>query len=290
MLGLSQATAQGPRPMVGQLVCHQANPGEDLVQIASRYRLTVDHLAYANGFPITTLSVEPGTRVWVPGCRILPANPPHNGVVINLPERLLFLFRRGRFDGYYPLSIGDEVAEGGRFQTPTGHFRIIEKLKSPTWYPPAWAKDRTPVPPGPNNPLGEYWVGLSLPRTGVHGTNDPLNVGNSVTHGCMRMYPHLLKEFYDKVGVGFEARIEYETSKLGRDAQGRIYLVTFPDVYGKSDPLKRTQALLLQARLRPVRRNFSDVMGLLLGIPVEVRGHNSVEQEFCQRAGVSESD
>lgn len=276
--------------MVGKPICHVAQENEDLVAIASRYRLSVDHLAYANGFPITMIQVKPGTRIWIPSQRVLPANPPKNGVVINLPERLLYLFRNGKFVNYYPLSIGDESAEGGRFRTPTGNYRIIEKLKSPTWYPPAWAKDRTPVPPGPNNPLGERWVGLSLPRTGIHGTNDPINVGNSVTHGCMRMYPHLLEEFYQQVEVGFVARIEYETSKLGKDSQGRLYLANFPDVYQKSNTMKSSQSLLARTKLRPGRKNFSSVMGLTLGLPVEIGNTASVYEELCDRVGIDPQD
>ena len=276
--------------MVGKLVCHVAGADEDLVAIASRYRLSVDHLAYANGFPITMIHVEPGTRVWIPGQRVLPAHPPRNGVVINLPERLLYLFRGGQFINYYPLSIGDESAEGGRFRTPTGNYSIIEKLKSPTWFPPAWAKDRTPVPPGPNNPLGERWVGLSLPRTGIHGTNDPINVGNSVTHGCMRMYPHLLDEFYRQVEVGFEARIEYETCKLGKDPQGRLYLVNFPDVYKKSNTMQRSQALLSATKVKPGRNNYKAVLELMLGLPIDVRDKRSVYAELCERAGIDLGD
>lgn len=276
------ARAEPARPMVGKLVHHMAAEGEDLVSIAARYRLAVDHLASANGFPITVVDVEPGTPVWIPGCRILPANPPRNGIVINLPERLLFLFRGGKFDSYFPLSIGDESAQGGRFQTPTGNFRIVEKIQNPTWYPPAWAPDRRPVPPGPQNPLGERWVGLSLPRTGIHGTNDPLNIGNSVTHGCLRMYPQLLREFYSKVEVGFSARIEYETCKLGRDGHGNLFAVTFPDVYKKSPPARTIQSLIAQSRLHPARRNFSEVMSLNLGTPVAIQGRETVESEWLR--------
>lgn len=276
-----------PRPMVGKLICHTAAEGEDLGQIALRYRLTIDHLAAANGFPFTTLQVAPGSRVWIPSRRILPANPPKNGVVVNLPERMLYLFRNGRFDAFYPLSIGDESASGGRFQTPTGTYRILEKVPSPTWYPPAWAENRTPVGPGPNNPLGAYWVGLTLPRTGIHGTNDPLNVGNSVTHGCMRMYPSLLLEFYRKVQVGWEARIEYETAKLGRDGSGRVFLATFPDVYRKRPSLASAQGLLRQARVKPLRDNFQDIEQLELGVPVDVRGRGALVSEWAQQAGVN---
>ena len=44
-----------------------------------------------------------------------------------------------------------------------------------------------PVPPGPGNPLGTRWMGLSAPGVGIHGTNNPSSIGYSVSHGCIRM-------------------------------------------------------------------------------------------------------
>ena len=126
-----------PRRCVGELKSHTSAAGEDLFQIAKRYHLAVDHLAFANGFPITTTKVKAGTRIIIPSWRILPHNPPKTGLVINLPERQVYVFRDGSFDRSYPLSIGDEVAENGRFRTPTGSYHIIEKIKNPVWYPPS---------------------------------------------------------------------------------------------------------------------------------------------------------
>lgn len=280
------ASAQDVRPMVGRLTAHKAVAGEDMARIALKYRLAVDHLAFANGFPITTIDVEPGASVFVPTWRILPANPPRNGVVVNLAERVLYLFRDGHFVRYYPVSIGDEVAEKGRFQTRTGNFSIIEKIKNPTWFPPSWAKDRRPVGPGPDNPLGERWIGLSLERTGIHGTNDPLNVGNSVTHGCMRTHPELLRELFDSVEVGFVARIDYETAKLGRDAQGNLYIVNFPDIYRKKPSYQAARQLLQRLGVKPARSNFDELLKLELGVPIRIQGEGSVWGEWAEAAGL----
>ena len=230
-------SAQPIRPCVGELRSHTATASEDLFDIALKYQVAVDHLAYANGFPITTLKVSAGTKVIIPTWRILPNHPPENGLVINLAERGVYMFRKGKFVRFFPISIGDEEAQKGRFATPTGNFHVIEKIKDPTWYPPAWAKDTKPVGPGPKNPLGDRWIGLSLPRTGIHGTDEPLNIGNSVTHGCLRTYPTLLHEIYDQVEVGWPAIIEYETFKVGKTSRGEIVFATFPDVYKKSNPL-----------------------------------------------------
>ena len=51
----------------------------------------------------------------------------------------------------------------------------------------AWAAGEKPVPPGPGNPLGTRWMGLSSPGVGLHGTPDAASVGYSASHGCIRM-------------------------------------------------------------------------------------------------------
>lgn len=286
LASLAQAAfAQPIRPCVSELQTHVTAKNEDLFQIAQKYRLSVDQLAYANGFPITTIKVEEGTKLIIPTWRILPNNPPANGVVINLPERTIYLFRGGKFDRIYPISIGDEEAQKGRFATPDGNYKIIEKIKDPTWFPPSWAKDPKPVGPGPNNPLGDRWVGLSLPRTGIHGTNEPLNIGNSVTHGCMRTYPHLVREIFDLVEVGWPAVIEYETSKIGRTPSGELVFVTFPDVYKRSPTVPSLMKKLAAAHLtgKIKRKNFTSIAELNLGFPVSITASETVSEEVSHR-------
>jgi L,D-transpeptidase ErfK/SrfK len=281
MLGLSQggsAQTDPPelRPVVGRDVVHTVKPGESMLTVAERYGLAVDHLAFANGFSPLTVELDPGLVLLVPRERILPKNPPKNGLVLNLPERGLYLFRNGQFDRFVPVSIGDENG----FQTPTGQYSIIEKITNPTWYPPSWAKEKGPVGPGPDNPLGSHWIGLSLTRTGIHGTNQPLNIGNSVTHGCIRAYPKMVKKLYGDVAVGWPVRIEYETVKFGRDQAGRVKMVTFPDVYGKQDPLRAAQNALggeLPVGLKPL-------LDLKLGIAMEIVRTRPLAAEVKERA------
>ena len=67
------------------------------------------------------------------------------------------------------------------YPTPLGQFSIVVKWGNPWWYPPnsAWAKGEKPVPPGPGNPLGTRWMGLSAPGVGIHGTPDDASIGYS---------------------------------------------------------------------------------------------------------------
>lgn len=289
LLGRTARADELIRPMVGKLQLHVVKPGETLFKIAKSYGLALDHLAFANGFPVTSLKVPVGTKLIIPTWRILPADPPYNGLVLNLPERGLFLFRGGKFVKFYPCSIGNP----GRFHTGTGDFRIIEKKVDPTWYPPSWAKVTKPIGPGPNDPLGTRWMGLSLPRTGIHGTDEPLNIGNDVTHGCIRTYPSEVKELYSRVEVGWPVRIEYETVKLGRGKDGQIYVASFPDVYKKEPLLPAAERLMTQAGLaaRLNRGNLRDIIKLGLGIPANTRRTTTLHDEiFARFSGSDQPD
>jgi len=97
------------------------------------------------------------------------------------------------------------VATGAsRYPTPLGKFEIIVKWRNPWWYPPQsdWAKDAKPIPPGPGNPLGTRWMGISSPSVGIHGTPDPASIGYSVSHGCIRMLIPDAEWLFNQVDIG----------------------------------------------------------------------------------------
>ena len=76
------------------------------------------------------------------------------------------------------------------YPTPTGMFSIVDMQLNPWWRPPdsPWARGLDPIPPGPGNPLGTRWMGLSAPGVGIHGTPDDASIGYSASHGCIRMH------------------------------------------------------------------------------------------------------
>ena len=76
--------------------------------------------------------------------------------------------------------------------------------RHPWWYPPAsdWAKGEKPVPPGPGNPLGTRWMGLSAAGVGIHGTPDAASIGYSASHGCIRMRISEAEWLFAHVRVG----------------------------------------------------------------------------------------
>ncbi len=91
------------------------------------------------------------------------------------------------------------------YPTPAGRFSIVVKWVNPTWYPPtqdAWAAGLSPVPPGPGNPLGTRWMGLSAPGVGIHGTDEPDSIGSNASHGCIRMQVLDSEWLFSRVRVG----------------------------------------------------------------------------------------
>ncbi|MGM9998991.1 MAG: L,D-transpeptidase family protein [Candidatus Bruticola sp.] len=235
------------REVKGQDRTHVVKAGENLYIIAQNYGLAIEHIAFANGRDPNNINVNPGTSLIIPGRRVLPSNPPQNGLVVNLPERGVFLFRDGNFEKFYPIAIG----QAGKFETPCGNYVIESRTKDPTWFPPEWAglKDEV-VPAGPDNPLGDRWIGISAPGIGFHSTTSPMSIGQSVSHGCMRMYPNSVHELFEKVQVGWPVRIDYEISKIGCDyKENRYYLAVFPDVYNRQSPSSSVSNTLQQVGL-----------------------------------------
>jgi lipoprotein-anchoring transpeptidase ErfK/SrfK len=97
------------------------------------------------------------------------------------------------------------VATGeARYPTPLGSYEIVTMQRNPWWYPPPsdWAEDADPVPPGPGNPLGTRWMGISAPYVGIHGTPDAASIGYSASHGCVRMRISEAEWLFQRVKVG----------------------------------------------------------------------------------------
>jgi lipoprotein-anchoring transpeptidase ErfK/SrfK len=97
------------------------------------------------------------------------------------------------------------VATGQRvYPTPLGRFQVVVKWRNPWWYPPAspWAAGEKPVPPGPGNPLGTRWMGISSPGVGIHGTPQDGSIGYSLSHGCVRMHIPEAEWLFEHVDIG----------------------------------------------------------------------------------------
>jgi lipoprotein-anchoring transpeptidase ErfK/SrfK len=121
-------------------------------------------------------------------------------IVIHRGSNRLYLYNGVRLVRTFPVATGQAI-----YPTPLGHFQIVVKQLNPWWYPPtqdAWARGLKPVPPGPGNPLGTRWMGLSAPGVGIHGTSEPWSIGHSESHGCIRMQVPSAEWLYTRVQVG----------------------------------------------------------------------------------------
>jgi lipoprotein-anchoring transpeptidase ErfK/SrfK len=90
------------------------------------------------------------------------------------------------------------------YPTPTGTFSIVDMQRDPWWRPPdsPWAQGLKPIPPGPGNPLGTRWMGLTAPGVGIHGTPDDASIGYSASHGCIRMHIPDAEWLFEHVDIG----------------------------------------------------------------------------------------
>jgi lipoprotein-anchoring transpeptidase ErfK/SrfK len=120
-------------------------------------------------------------------------------IVINRAKNVLSLYRGLNVWRQFHVATGQAI-----YPTPAGRFQIVVKWENPWWYPPPdpWAAGLKPTPPGPNNPLGTRWMGLSSPGVGIHGTPEPQSIGYSQSHGCIRMLIPQAEWLFNHVDVG----------------------------------------------------------------------------------------
>jgi lipoprotein-anchoring transpeptidase ErfK/SrfK len=113
-------------------------------------------------------------------------------IVISLQDRKLALVQDGKVIKTYSVAVGKPSTP-----SPVGTFTIERRVANPTY-----SHDGRVVPPGPNNPVGSRWIGLSIRGYGIHGTNVPSSIGKAASHGCIRMSKADLEELYPLVAEG----------------------------------------------------------------------------------------
>jgi L,D-transpeptidase ErfK/SrfK len=210
--------------------------GDTLAKLAARYGIKRAVLARENGLkPSARLQV--GQKLRIDDRHIVPANLA-DGILLNLPQRMLFFFRGGALRGAYPAAVGKPT-----WPTPLGPFQVLELRKNPVWRVPASIQREMAmqgrvvkqiVPPGPHNPLGDRFIALSLGNLGIHSTNAPLTIFGFTTHGCVRLHPDDARELFDEIRVGQRGEIIYQPVLLARLADGRAFIEVHSDIYGKA--------------------------------------------------------
>lgn len=171
-----------PKSMV-----YEIKPGDTLHKIAKEFKTTIELLKKSNNFSSETIVPGRKIKVWIATFSML-VDKSQNTLLLKTDEEI--------FKTYI-------VSTGANNSTPTGNFKIINKLPNPTWF-----KAGAVVPAGsPQNILGSRWLGLDLPGYGIHGTTEPQNLGKQITQGCVRMSNCDIEELYTIIPQGTEVTI-----------------------------------------------------------------------------------
>src|ERR1700751_4415740 len=171
-------------------VLTHSRPGRELEKFATRMRIRA---AVVTG-ERTTVVVAPLRTLAATSAKAEPI------IVIHRGSNHLYLYDGVRLVRSFPVATGQPA-----WPTPLGHFEIVVKQVNPWWFPPpqdSGAAGAKPVPPGPGNPLGTRWMGLSAPGVGIHGTSEPSSVGHSGGAGCIRMQIPSAEWLFTRVRIG----------------------------------------------------------------------------------------
>ena len=275
----------------GEVASIQSIYEDTLLDIGRRHRLGYEEITRAN--PTVDVWIPgDGTSVSLPTQFVLP-QARRNGLVINIAEYRMYYFVNNGDEmtvATFPISIGRMD-----WQTPLGRSSITNKVHKPTWYPPAsirkeWADDGrelgSSVPPGPDNPLGDYALRLSIPGYLIHGTNKPDGVGMQVTHGCIRMFPEDIEWLFPKIPLNTPVQIVNQPSKMGWSGN-ELFLEVHPAIAQGDETAERSLTEITEAYVKATQNQPAEVDWELVnevfrtqsGIPVKVGSRKPVVDE-----------
>ena len=150
------------------------------------------------------------------GPKVYPAAPyPEAASLrVNLGETSIeALDASGRVIAFFPCSIAKD-----KNKRPNGRLVVKSVVPDPDYtFDPALFKDsaaeehithKMTLPPGPRNPVGTAWIGLSLPGYGIHGTPEPENISRTQSHGCFRLANWNANKVLRMVRVGTPVDVE----------------------------------------------------------------------------------
>ena len=166
---------------------YEIKPGDTIDKIAREFKTTPELIMKNNNLSESKI---------IPGRKIKVWNSPF-GILISKSQNTLTLKAGEEVIKVYNVSTGKNNS------TPTGTFKIVNKLLNPAWF-----KTGTVIPFGsPDNILGTRWLGLDLAGYGIHGTTDPQDIGKQATEGCVRLANPDVEELYTIVPIGTEVTI-----------------------------------------------------------------------------------
>ncbi len=242
---------------------------DTLVDIARKYNLGFNEIIRANPNVDKWLPGE-GTIIKIPAQHIIPKGFSEKGITINLSEFRGYFIKDNKLITF-PVGLGRMD-----WKTPLGISIIDLKLEKPAWYPPKSVRDEyknqgkflpAEVLPGPDNPLGELAMRISIPGGYfIHGTNRPDGVGMEISHGCIRLFPEDIDYIFQLTDIGTEVIILDQPIKIAR-IENDIYLQVHPSYSTQYDydldKLRIQIELLINNETELIEINWDTVKSLL---------------------------
>lgn len=234
-LACGLATALNAQPLAGGVHTVTVIEGNTLRQLGSRFGVDPATIASDNSRALKP-ALRAGETLTIDNRHIVPAFMPGAMLVINVPQRMLFVRTAEGNVNAYPVTVGK-----ASWPTPIGAFSIATKETNPTWDVPASIQAEArragrsiprSVPPGPENPLGAYWIGLHTGSVGIHGTNAPSSIYQTVSHGCIRLHPDDIAALFQIVSIGATGSLVYQPVLVAVDGD-EVYLEVHRDAYGR---------------------------------------------------------
>ena len=222
------------QPLTGTVHSVVIARGDTLRSLGSRFGVDAATIARDNGRALDA-ALHVGETLAIDNRHIAPVFPRNGTIAVNVPQRMLFVMT-GAGVTAYPVAVGRRD-----WPTPLGEFSIAAKEVNPTWDVPASIREEArragrslplKVPPGPSNPLGAYWLGLSVGGVGIHGTNAPTSIYQVTTHGCVRLHPDDIAALFGQVLVGAKGVLLYEPVLLTVVGEN-VFVEAHRDVYGR---------------------------------------------------------
>jgi L,D-transpeptidase ErfK/SrfK len=272
-------TARARETITGAVQPYVVARGDTVTRLSARFGVEAAVIIADNRLG-SSGALRVGQTLQLDTRHIIPTAVVPETVVINIPQRILF---HAAVDAVtaIPVSVGRSS-----WATPIGSFTVAQKAIDPTWHVPASIREEArlagrqlpaEVPPGPTNPLGRFWMGLSAGGIGIHGTNAPASIYRTVTHGCVRLHPTDIEWLFSRVPKGGAVRTIYEPMLL-TEKDSRVFLEVHPDAYGlHPTTLARARALAREAGLTDqidwdiVRSVVAERLGVVRDVTKETR-------------------
>ena len=146
--------------------------------LAEKFHISEKYLKTLN--PTAKFTAGETITVYNPGN---PNTKPVSRVVADKATETLYAYDdKDNLIASYPTTVGSTATP-----SPTGTHTVEVKVHEPNYTYTGNDGSKAIIPPGPNNPVGLVWIGLSKPSYGIHGSPDPARISRQASAGCIRL-------------------------------------------------------------------------------------------------------